>query len=86
MTKDRSADIIMNFTAADVPQQQQEAGPISFRGKPLESLSLRKGYFHGNVAVVRFGGQYITAVRKIQFYITPRTSVADYPIDSDPSE
>lgn len=83
---DRSADIVLNFTAADAAQQQQEAAPVTFRGKPLASVSLRKGYFHGNVAVVRFGGQFITAVRKIQFYLTPRTSVADYPLNTDPSE
>lgn len=85
-TTDRSADIALNFTAADAAARQQETGPITFRDKPLDSVSLRKGYFYGNLAVVRFGSQYVIAVRKIQFYLTPRTAVADYPTDPDPSE
>lgn len=82
----RSSDLILNFTTADAAARQQESAPITFRGKPLQSVSLRKGYFYGNLAVVRFGSQYITAVRKIQFYLTPRTSVADYPLEQDPSK
>jgi hypothetical protein len=83
---DRSADLVLNFTAADAAAREQESGPITFRDKPLDSVSLRKGYFYGNLAVVRFGSQYVIAVRKIQFYLTPRTAVADYPTDTDPSE
>jgi len=85
-SSNRSSDLILNFTTADAAARQQESAPITFRGKPLQSVSLRKGYFYGNLAVVRFGSQYITAVRKIQFYLTPRTSVADYPLEKDPSK
>lgn len=85
-TTDRSADIVLNFTAADAAAREQEVAPITFRDKPLDSVSLRKGYFYGNLAAVRLGSQYIIAVRKIQFYLTPRTAVADYPTDPDPSE
>lgn len=85
-TVDRSTDLILNFTSADAAAREQEAAPVTFRGKPLDPVSLRKGYFYGNLAIVRFGSQYITAVRKIQFYITPRTAVADYPMDPDPSK
>jgi hypothetical protein len=82
----RSTDLVLNFTAADAAAQHSEAGTITFRGQPLASVTLRKGYFYGNLAVVRFVGTYIIAVRKIQFYITPRSSVPDYPTDADPSE
>jgi hypothetical protein len=85
-TLERSTDVVLNFTVADAAARQQEAAAITFRGKPLDSVSLRKGYFYGNLAVVRFGSHYITAVRKIQFYITPRTAVKDYPLDPDPSK
>lgn len=85
-SSNRSSDLILNFTTADAAARQQESAPITFRGKPLQSVSLRKGYFYGNLAVVRFGSQYITAVRKIQFYLTPRTSVADYPLEKDPKK
>lgn len=85
-TQNRSVDLVLNFSKADAAAQAQEAGAIKFRGKHLKSVSLKKGYFHGNIAVVRFGTQYITAVRKIQFYITPRSSVPHYPLDKDPSE
>jgi hypothetical protein len=43
-----------------------------------------QGYYYGNVAAVRFGGQLVLAVRKIQFHLTPRTSVADYPPPGKP--
>jgi hypothetical protein len=82
----RSTDLALNFTAADAAAQRSEEGPIKFRDQPLASVTLRKGYFYGNLAVVRFGSRYITAVRKIQFYITPRASVPDYPTDADSSE
>lgn len=44
------------------------------------------GYYHGNVAVVRFGTKMIAAVRKMHFYKTLRTDIEGYPISTKPNE
>lgn len=38
------------------------------------------GYYHGNVAIVRFGPHVIAAVRKMHFYKMLRTALDAYPI------
>jgi hypothetical protein len=82
----RSSDIQLDFSKADAPDlQQQQDQPVTFRGLPL-NVTHRQGPYHGNVAVVRFGSQFVLAVRKIQFYLSPRNQLPDYPRDADPSE
>ena len=44
------------------------------------------GYYHGNVAVVRYGTKFIAAVRKMHFYKTLRTDIEGYPLSDKPNE
>ncbi|KAI8477356.1 MAG: hypothetical protein J3K34DRAFT_397993 [Monoraphidium minutum] len=44
------------------------------------------GYYHGNVAIVRFGTKFVAAVRKMHFYKTLRTDIPDYPLSNKPNE
>jgi hypothetical protein len=50
------------------------------------NVTHRQGYYYGNVAVARLGSQFVLAVRKIQFYMSLRSAVPDYPQEADPSE
>jgi hypothetical protein len=80
-----SADISLDFSAADAAAQQQDRGPIIFRNAPLEVVN-PQGYYYGNVAAVRFGNDIVIAVRKIKFYLSLRTAVKGYPLSPDPGE
>jgi hypothetical protein len=82
----RSSDFQLDFSAADAPiLQQQQAQLATFQGLPL-NVTHQQGYYYGNVAVARFGSQVVLAVRKIQFYLSLRSQLPDYPQDPDPSE
>ncbi|KAF6264081.1 hypothetical protein COO60DRAFT_1698523 [Scenedesmus sp. NREL 46B-D3] len=82
----RSSDIRLDFSTADASTlQQHQDQPVAFRGLAL-NVTHRQGYYHGNVAVARLGSQFVLAVRKIQFYLTLRSQVPDYPLEEDPSK
>lgn len=78
------SDFQLDFSEADAAvTQQQQRQPVNFRGEPL-NITHQQGYYHGNIAIVRFGSQFYVAVRKIQFYFTLRTQLPEYPLDDDP--
>lgn len=81
----RSADYLLDFTKADADILAQQDTPLTFRGHVLNATR-KQGYYYGNLAIVRFGSELYVAVRKLQFFMTLRSQVPEYPKEEDPSE
>ncbi|GBF90891.1 hypothetical protein Rsub_03746 [Raphidocelis subcapitata] len=81
----RSADIPLDFSKADPEAAYPGLGSITYRGKTMQ-VKYHIGYFHGNVAMVRFGDRLVAAVRKMYFYKTLRTDIEGYPLSDKPNE
>lgn len=77
--RNRSADIVLDFQKADPHYKHPSLGVIAVRGKPMK-VNFHIGYYHGNVAIVRFGGKFVLAVRKMHFYKTLRSDLEGYPL------
>lgn len=75
----RSADIVLDFRKADPTYKHPSLGVVAVRGKPMK-VNFHIGYYHGNVAIVRFGSTFVLAVRKMHFYKTLRSDLAGYPL------
>jgi len=84
-TTNRTADIVLDFSKADPDFRFPGLGTINFRGKSMK-VKYHIGYYHGNVAIVRFGSKLVAAVRKMHFYKTLRTDIEAYPISTKPNE
>lgn len=81
----RSADIVLNFSSADPNYKHPSLGVVSVRGKPMK-VNFHIGYYHGNVAIVRFGNNFMMAVRKMHFYKTLRSDLEGYPLSDKKGE
>jgi hypothetical protein len=79
--QNRSADILLHFNKADPHFKHPSLGVVSVRGKQTK-VNFHIGYYHGNVAIVRFGNRFIMAVRKMHFYKTLRSSLEGYPLST----
>lgn len=77
--RNRSADIVLNFHKADPNYKHPSLGVVAVRGKPMK-VNFHIGYYHGNVAIVRFGSKFVLAVRKMHFYKTLRSDLQGYPL------
>lgn len=77
--RNRSADIVLNFQQADPHYKHPSLGVVAVRGKPMK-VNFHIGYYHGNVAIVRFGSRFVLAVRKMHFYKTLRSDLEGYPL------
>lgn len=75
----RSADIVLDFQKADPTYKHPSLGVVAVRGKPMK-VNFHIGYYHGNVAIVRFGSKFVLAVRKMHFYKTLRSDLQGYPL------
>jgi hypothetical protein len=75
----RSADIVLDFQKADPNYKHPSLGVVAVRGKPMK-VNFHIGYYHGNVAIVRFGSKFVLAVRKMHFYKTLRSDLQGYPL------
>jgi hypothetical protein len=75
----RSADIVLDFRKADPTYKHPSLGVVAVRGKPMK-VNFHIGYYHGNVAIVRFGSKFVLAVRKMHFYKTLRSDLEGYPL------
>lgn len=86
-----SSDIVLDFSKADPnfaydwrykpassAGQQPPTAHVPFRGRDMP-VQFPLGHFHGNVAVVRFGGRLVAAVRKMYFFKTTREQIEGYP-------
>lgn len=81
----RTADIVLDFSKADPNFRHPNLGKIVFRGSDMQ-VRYHIGYYHGNVAIVRFGTKFFIAVRKMHFYKTLRTQIEAYPLSKKPGE
>eukprot|EP00879_Flechtneria_rotunda_P016376 GHRR01017133.1.p1 GENE.GHRR01017133.1~~GHRR01017133.1.p1 ORF type:complete len:175 (+),score=45.89 GHRR01017133.1:322-846(+) len=79
--QNRSTDIILDFSKADPYYKHPSLGVVSIRDKPMR-VNFHIGYYHGNVAVVRYGTKFVMAVRKMQFYKTLRSAIENYPLST----
>lgn len=77
--RNRSADIVLDFQKADPHYKHPSLGVVAVRGKPMK-VNFHIGYYHGNVAIVRFGSKFVLAVRKMHFYKTLRSDLQGYPL------
>ncbi|KAF8057236.1 hypothetical protein HT031_006044 [Scenedesmus sp. PABB004] len=78
-----ASDVALNFSAADAAAVSAADGPgVTLRGQALPVHHRTRSY-HGNVAVLRFGGRFYAAVRRTQFYLSLRVETLDYPADRD---
>ena len=77
--RNRSADIVLDFKQADPHYKHPSLGVVAVRGKPMK-VNFHIGYYHGNVAIVRFGNKFVLAVRKMHFYKTLRSDLEGYPL------
>lgn len=77
--RNRSADIVLDFSKADPHYKHPSLGVVAVRGKPMK-VNFHIGYYHGNVAMVRFGSKFMLAVRKMHFYKTLRSDLEGYPL------
>jgi hypothetical protein len=64
---------------------QKPTSPHPFTPTPPK-VKYHIGYYHGNVALVRFGHKIVAAVRKMHFYKTLRTDIEAYPLSTKPNE
>jgi hypothetical protein len=78
----RSADIVLDFSKADLNFKHPSLGVIKFRDQEIR-VRYHIGYYHGNLAIVRFGTKFVLAVRKMHFYKTLRTQIENYPLSDD---
>eukprot|EP00879_Flechtneria_rotunda_P016193 GHRR01016938.1.p1 GENE.GHRR01016938.1~~GHRR01016938.1.p1 ORF type:complete len:395 (+),score=66.63 GHRR01016938.1:322-1506(+) len=83
--QNRSTDIILDFSKADPYYKHPSLGVVSIRDKPMR-VNFHIGYYHGNVAVVRYGTKFVMAVRKMQFYKTLRSAIENYPLSTKKDE
>lgn len=83
--RNRSADIVLNFQKADPNYKHPSLGVVAVRGKPMK-VNFHIGYYHGNVAIVRFGAKFMLAVRKMHFYKTLRSDLQGYPLSDKKGE
>lgn len=83
--QNRSADIVLNFSKADPHFRHPSLGTVPVRGKDMKVM-YHIGFYHGNVAIVRYGTQFLLAVRKMHFYKTPRTALENYPLSDKKGE
>jgi hypothetical protein len=83
--RNRSADIVLNFQKADPNYKHPSLGVVAVRGKPMK-VNFHIGYYHGNVAMVRFGAKFMLAVRKMHFYKTLRSDLQGYPLSDKKGE
>lgn len=79
--QNRSADIILDFSKADPNFRHPSFGRVAVRGKERK-VDFHIGYYHGNVAIVRYGTEFRMAVRKMHFYKTLRSSLENYPLSN----
>jgi hypothetical protein len=84
-SQNRSADIVLDFRKADPNFKHPSLGTIRFRGQDL-TVRYHIGYYHGNVAIVRFGTKFFIAVRKMHFFKTLRTQIEAYPLSKKPGK
>jgi hypothetical protein len=75
----RSADIVLDFRKADPHFRHPSLGVVAVRGQAMR-VNFHIGYFHGNVAIVRYGNRFVMAVRKMHFYKTLRSELQGYPL------
>lgn len=83
--QNRSADIILDFRKADPNFRHPSLGRVQVRGKDTK-VDFHIGYYHGNVAIVRYGTEFLLAVRKMHFYKTLRSSLENYPLSTKKDE
>lgn len=83
--QNRSADIILDFRKADPNFRHPSLGRVQVRGKDTK-VDFHIGYYHGNVAIVRYGTEFLLAVRKMHFYKTLRSSLENYPLSTKKGE
>eukprot|EP00775_Hariotina_reticulata_P011142 gene11142-11295_t len=83
--QNRSADIVLDFSKADPHFKHPSLGVVTVRGRPTK-VNFHIGYYHGNVAIVRYGNRFILAVRKMHFYKTLRSSLEGYPLSTKKDE
>lgn len=83
--QNRSADIVLDFSKADPNFRHPTLGKVQIRGQDMKVM-YHIGYYHGNVAIVRYGSEFLMAVRKMHFYKTPRTALANYPLSTKKGE
>jgi hypothetical protein len=79
--QNRSADIVLDFRKADPHYRHPSPGTVQIRGKDMK-VNFHIGYYHGNVAMVRYGTSFILAVRKMHFYKTMRSAIENYPLST----
>lgn len=79
--QNRSADIVLDFSKADPRFRHPSLGRVKVRNKETK-VDFHIGYYHGNVAVVRYGTEFLMAVRKMHFYKTLRTALENYPLST----
>ena len=77
----RSADVRLDFSRADKAFRHPSPGVVRVRGRDTR-VNFHIGYYHGNVAVVRYGERFVMAVRKMHFYKTLRSSLPNYPLSA----
>jgi hypothetical protein len=73
-SQNRSADIMLDFQKADPNFKHPSLGTVKFRDEDL-AVRFHIGYYHGNVAIVRFGSKFLIAVRKTHYFKTLRTQI-----------
>lgn len=83
--QNRSADIVLDFRKADPHYKHPSFGMVQVRGKGMR-VNFHIGYYHGNVAIVRYGTSFLMAVRKMHFYKTLRTAIENYPLSTKKGE
>lgn len=79
--QNRSADIVLDFRKADPHYRHPSPGMVQIRGKDMK-VNYHIGYYHGNVAMVRYGTSFVLAVRKMHFYKTLRSAIENYPLST----
>jgi hypothetical protein len=79
--QNRSEDIVLDFRKADPHYRHPNPGVVQVRGKDMR-VNFHIGYYHGNVAMVRYGTSFILAVRKMHFYKTLRSAIENYPLST----
>eukprot|EP00882_Tetradesmus_deserticola_P008371 GHRQ01008828.1.p1 GENE.GHRQ01008828.1~~GHRQ01008828.1.p1 ORF type:complete len:465 (+),score=149.32 GHRQ01008828.1:352-1746(+) len=83
--QNQSADIVLDFRKADPQYKHPSPGVVQIRGKDMR-VNFHIGYYHGNVAMVRYGTNFIVAVRKMHFYKTLRSAIQNYPLSTKKDE